>query len=327
MSIVYSITNHKIIDYKNQLNQLGSNRIPFLFVIDFAVEDFYIAPLTELDNDILFSIDGFNNHSYQANYSPIKKIPVSLEQYTLAFEQVIQEIKVGNTYLLNLTFPTLIETNLSLAEIFFSSKAPFKLYFRDKFITFSPERFIKIEHNLIKTYPMKGTIDALVPNAKEKILANEKEQAEHNMVVDLLRNDLSIVAKKVSVDKFRYVNQIIAGSKTLLQVSSEISGVLEQNWHQRIGDILLPLLPAGSISGTPKKNTIKIIKTIESYQRGFFTGVFGYFDGNKLDSAIMIRFIEKFGKQLIYKSGGGITIDSNVEMEYKEMLDKVYIPF
>ncbi len=275
----------------------------------------------------MFSIDGFNNYNYQANYSSIKKNPVSLEIYTLAFERVIQEMKVGNTYMLNLTFPTLIETNLSLAEIFLSSKAPFKLYFRDKFITFSPERFIKIENNLIKTYPMKGTIDASLPNAKETILANEKEQAEHNMVVDLLRNDLSIVAKKVMVDKFRYVNQITAGSKILLQVSSEISGVLEQDWHQKIGDILLPLLPAGSISGTPKKNTIKIIKTVEGYQRGFFTGVFGYFDGNKLDSAIMIRFIEKIGNQLIYKSGGGITIDSKAETEYKEMLDKVYIPF
>ncbi|MFK5969195.1 MAG: aminodeoxychorismate synthase component I, partial [Candidatus Marithrix sp.] len=169
-------------------------------------------------------------------------------------------------------------------------------------------------------------IDALVPNAKQKILANEKEQAEHNMVVDLLRNDLSIVANKVQVDKFRYVNKIIAGSKTLLQVSSEISGTLEYNWQPRIGDILSSLLPAGSISGTPKRTTIEIIKTVEGYQRGFFTGVFGYFDGNKLDSAIMIRFIEKINGQLIYKSGGGITIDSDLETEYQEMLDKVYIP-
>ncbi len=228
--------------------------------------------------------------------------------------------------MLNLTFPTLIKTNLSLSEIFLSSKAQFKLYFKDKFTVFSPERFIKIENNIIKTYPMKGTIDALVPNAKQKILANEKEQAEHNMVVDLLRNDLSIVANQVKVEKFRYVNKIIAGSKTLLQVSSEISGILEYNWQPRIGDILSSLLPAGSISGTPKRTTIEIIKTVEGYQRGFFTGVFGYFDGNKLDSAIMIRFIEKIDDQLIYKSGGGITIDSDLETEYQEMLDKVYIP-
>ncbi|OAD20370.1 para-aminobenzoate synthase component I, partial [Candidatus Thiomargarita nelsonii] len=144
----------------------------------------------------------------------------------------------GNTYLLNLTFPTEIEVNTSLLNIFLSSQAPFKLYFKDQFITFSPERFIKIKDNLIKTYPMKGTIDADILNAHKKILADEKEKAEHVMVVDLLRNDLSIVAKKVSVNKFRYIDKIEAGSKALLQVSSEISGILEKNWSERIGDIL-----------------------------------------------------------------------------------------
>jgi len=233
----------------------------------------------------------------------------------------------GNTYLLNLTFPTEIEIEeTSLLNLFLASQAQFKLYFKDQFITFSPERFIKIENNLIKTYPMKGTIDALIPNAHEKILADEKEKAEHTMVVDLLRNDLSIVAKKVKVNQFRYLDKIKAGPKTLLQVSSEIVGVLDNNWRDRIGDILLPLLPAGSISGAPKIKTLEIINTVEGYKRGFFSGVFGYFDGNQLDSAIMIRFIEKKGKQLIYKSGGGITIDSQITSEYQEMLDKVYIP-
>ncbi|MCK5878109.1 MAG: chorismate-binding protein, partial [Candidatus Marithrix sp.] len=80
--------------------------------------------------------------------------------------------------------------------------------------------------------------------------------------------------------------------------------------------------------GVPKKKTLEIIKTVEGYKRGFFTGIFGYFDGYKLDSAIMIRFIEKQeNNQLIYKSGGGITVDSDLKTEYKEMLDKIYIPY
>jgi para-aminobenzoate synthetase component 1 len=232
----------------------------------------------------------------------------------------------GNTYLLNLTFPTQIEIKTSLLNLFLSSQAPFKLYYKNQFITFSPERFIKIENNLIQTYPMKGTIDAEVPNAHEKILADEKEKAEHTMVVDLLRNDLSMVAKQVNVNKFRYIEKIKAGQKSLLQVSSKITGILENNWHDRIGDILLPLLPAGSISGAPKIQTLKIINQVENYKRGFFSGVFGYFDGKKLDSAIMIRFIENQQGKMIYKSGGGITIDSNPELEYAEMLEKVYIP-
>jgi para-aminobenzoate synthetase component 1 len=173
---------------------------------------------------------------------------------------------------------------------------------------------------------MKGTIDAQIPNADEKILADEKEKAEHTMVVDLLRNDLSMVAKQVRVNQFRYIETIKAGQKSLLQVSSKITGVLENNWQERIGEILLPLLPAGSITGAPKIKTIEIINQIENYQRGFFSGVFGYFDGNKLDSAVMIRFIEQKNGQFIYKSGGGITIDSNPQLEYEEMLEKVYLP-
>ncbi len=319
---------------QHQLNELGRQRVPLLFIIDFDVQNAYIAPLANLDNTIYFSIAGFTNLILPSLISPlgvqpqlIKKKVTSLVQYQQAFNQVIAEMVAGNTYLLNLTFPTeIVIKGADLLNIFYWSQAPFKLYFQDKFISFSPERFIKIENNLITTYPMKGTIDANLPRAQEKILADDKEMAEHTMVVDLLRNDLAIVAKQVRVKRFRYIDSVIAGNKTLLQVSSEISGVLEKNWPDRLGDILLSLLPAGSISGAPKKKTVEIIKAIEGYQRGFFTGIFGYFDGQRLDSAVMIRFIEKYREQLIYKSGGGITIDSDLNREYEEMLAKVYLP-
>jgi para-aminobenzoate synthetase component 1 len=314
---------------KNTLNKLGKQKIPFLFIIDFDVKNYYIAPLDQLDNNIYFNIGNFSNicakKEIDKNYQ-LKKKPINFIKYQLAFEHVIQQMRAGNTYLLNLTFATEIEIDMPLLDIFDASQAPFKLYFKDKFISFSPERFIKIEDNIIKTYPMKGTIDAQIPDAHAKILSSEKEKAEHTMVVDLLRNDLSIIAKKVKVNKFRYIENLKTNQKDLLQVSSEISGELENNWHNKIGDILLPLLPAGSISGTPKRKTLEIIKNVENYNRGFFSGVFGYFDGNTLDSAVMIRFIEKNGNKLIYKSGGGITIDSDAADEYAEMLDKIYIP-
>ncbi len=147
------------------------------------------------------------------------------------------------------------------------------------------------------------------------------------MVVDLLRNDLGIVAKKVKVDKFRYIDKINAGDKELLQVSSKISGHLEKNWNEKIGDIITSLLPAGSITGTPKKKTVEILNKIEKYDRGFYTGIFGVYDGKSLDSAVMIRFIEKnLNGELVYKSGGGITCDSSSKNEYQELLDKIYIP-
>ena len=157
-------------------------------------------------------------------------------------------------------------------------------------------------------------------------MGNKKEMAEHVMVVDLLRNDLSIVAKNVKVEEFRYITEIEAGKKKLLHVSSHISGDLEDDWHSKIGDVLSALLPAGSISGAPKKSTLDIIEKVEGYERGFFSGVFGVYDGKALDSAVMIRFIEKTKNGYMYKSGGGITLDSDVKSEYNELLDKVYLP-
>ena len=315
---------------ETQLNQWGKRRCPFFFIFDFEVNNCYCTPLDHLDNDIFFDLDGFSHliSDFSIKVLPphFEKKAVSLAQYQKAFQRVITEIKQGNTYLLNLTCPTELDIQVSLLEIFISSQAKFKLYFKDQFVTFSPERFIRIQQNLIKTYPMKGTLDASLLHARERILADEKEKAEHTLVVDLLRNDLSMVAKHITVNRFRYIHKIRAGMKELLQVSSEISGLLEERWTERIGSILLTLLPAGSISGAPKKKTLEIIKAVEGYERGFFTGVFGYFDGHQLDSAVMIRFIEKQGTRLVYKSGGGITIDSRLEDEYQEMLDKVYLP-
>ena len=307
------------------LNLYGSKKEPFFFCISFDMTKWEVHNLKDLPKDIKYEIN--DNLEKSTKKSLLEKTPVSKIDYKDKFLKIQNEIENGNTYLTNLTSQTKIKTKLSLLELFENSNAKFKLYFRDKFICFSPERFIKCKDNQISTYPMKGTIDASIPNAQEKILEDIKEKAEHTMVVDLLRNDLSIVSSNVQVKKFRYCETIDAGDKELLQVSSEITGDLENDWQKNIGTIITSILPAGSISGTPKKQTLKIIDKIEEYDRDFFTGIFGIFDGQTLDSAVMIRFIEQNNnKNLIYKSGGGITSDSNIDNEYNEMIDKVYIP-
>ena len=307
------------------LNSLGKKREPFLFVSDFKGQNLEVFSLDKLqDADIEFCID--KNYRYKVHNNFLDKSKSSFDNYKQKFNTIQEHIKNGDTYLLNLTQPTDVKTSLSLTEIYTYANAHYKLRFKDKFVCFSPESFIQIKENKIHTYPMKGTIDANICDAKEKILNNKKEMAEHIMVVDLLRNDLSIVSTNVTVDKFRYIQKIDAGDKELLQVSSHISGILEDDWHERIGDILKSLLPAGSISGTPKKKTIEIIQKVENYNRGYFTGVFGVYDGDSLDSGVMIRFIEKQEDGYIYKSGGGITCDSNINEEYQELQDKIYIP-
>ena len=227
---------------KEKLNKFGFEKEPFLFVISYDFSKFYIEKLSNLSDSIKYQLDNKEESTQNIqNKISLKKFPISFEEYKKKFDILQEEIKSGNSYLLNLTAKTKIKTTLSLDEIYENTKSRFKLRFKnqkDDFVCFSPERFVKIEDNKIFTYPMKGTIDAKFPNAKEKILTNQKEMAEHTMVVDLLRNDLGIIGSNVRVEDFRYIETINAGDKELLQVSSKISANLENNWSEKIGDIL-----------------------------------------------------------------------------------------
>ena len=310
---------------KEQLNFYGEKKEPFFFIINYDTSLYEVIALKDLPDNIKYEIT--ENRNYVKHSHILQKEHQDFTLYQKKFDLLKEEIKNGNTYLSNLTTTTNIKTDLSLQKIYNVANAKFKLLYRDKFVCFSPERFCEIKDNTIYTYPMKGTIDAKIENAKQTILDDKKELAEHTMIVDLLRNDLAIVSKKVKVDKFRYCENIKAGEKELIQVSSKISGELEKSWEKNIGNIITSLLPAGSITGAPKRKTVEVLKQIENYERGYFTGVFGIYDGTKLDSSVMIRFIEQDDKDnFIYKSGGGITSDSEVYKEYQEMCDKVYIP-
>ena len=313
----------------NTINTLGTSRTPFLFILSYDKTKIFAQPLDTLDSDIFYKLEEWRNYPVQKRDKTFTflKDPVSFSLYKKSMEKILEEIRAGNTYLLNLTFATPIQTDLSIKEIFTYARAKFKLYFKGEFICFSPERFVEIENNTIATYPMKGTIDADLPDAEETILNNEKEMAEHIMIVDLMRNDLGIIGSEVKVEKFRYIDKIKAGKKELLQVSSKITAQLPANWHEQIGTLLDKITPAGSITGTPKKKTREIIEDVENYDRGFYTGIFGVYDGERLRSGVIIRFIEAEENRLIYKSGGGITIDSDAESEYEELTDKVYLPF
>jgi len=312
------------------MNEFGLKGRPFLFIIDFEGRNPAIYPLNEIPGDILYDIHGKGNTGKKipGHYKDFtfRKYPVSFREYQDKFNRVMQHLKNGDTYLINLTQPTMVDTDLSLKEIFEIARAPYRLFFRDVFTVFSPETFIKIRDKRIMTFPMKGTIDFSIPDARNILMNDPKEISEHNTIVDLMRNDLSMVAKKVRVDRFRYLDKINTNDKTILQASSEISGNLPPDYPGNIGDILKTLLPAGSISGAPKPKTVDILLETEGYERSYYTGIFGVFDGKNLDSAVMIRYIEKGDKGFVFKSGGGITSQSDPRKEYQELIDKVYVP-
>ena len=283
----------------------------------------------QLPDTVLYDFQSTGNLTVEQGETDIftfRKFPISFEEYNLAFEAVQKQIHAGNSFLANLTFPTRIETNLTLREIFFKSTAKYKILLENEFVCFSPETFITIIDGTISTFPMKGTMKALTPESERKLLTDTKEIAEHNTIVDLLRNDLSMVASNIKVNRFRYIERIRTHEGELLQVSSEITGKLPAGYQAQLGEIIFTLLPAGSITGAPKENTMAIIQEAEKADRGYYTGVCGVFDGNNLNSAVMIRFIENHQGVLRFRSGGGITFLSNAHTEYDELKDKVYVP-
>ena len=312
------------------MDELSERKEPFFFLIDFLMDEVRIFTKNEIKN-ITLSIDFPNVTNVDNEHATIpnfkwKSFPETLEDYQKGFDIVQENLKKGNSYLTNYTRKTEIETNLTLEDIFKFSKAKYKILVPDEFVCFSPETFIEIIDNKLFTHPMKGTIDAEIEDA-ENILKNDpKEKAEHYTVVDLLRNDLSMVANNVRVKDFQRIDFIKTKQKNLLAMSSEIEGEIKPEFQNKIGSILQKLLPAGSILGAPKPKTLEIILEAEKYDRGFYTGIAGYFDGKNLDSCVMIRFIEKENGKLFFKSGGGITHQSDLTSEYEEMKNKIYVP-
>lgn len=314
-----------------RMNDLAGCRKPFLFVIDYTQQCSLIEEVDRIDPLFLrYDFNGVSNWNTPSE-SYNKRIdwaaaPMSLKKYQQAFDIVKRNILLGNSYLVNLTCKIPVKTNLTLETVFHYSNALYKLWLKDRLVCFSPEIFVRIEKGEIRSFPMKGTIDATLPDAERRLMDDPKEAAEHATIVDLIRNDLSMVAEQVRVVRYRYCDRLETNKGPIFQTSSEIAGILPSDYPSHMGDILFRLLPAGSITGAPKSKTMAIIEEAEDFRRGFYTGVMGYCDGETLDSAVMIRFLEQEGEQLCYKAGGGITSKSDLQSEYEEMIQKVYVP-
>ena len=364
----------------DKINRLASQDEPFLFVINYQGDKAFIRLLSDIPpEECLFDFEGRRNFSHVRKETLKEEIPEVTWQiepplykdYEQSFGIVKSNIMGGNSYLTNLTCKVPVNCNLSLEDIFYRAKGKYKLLLRntrtqaeDKahlkeeaqnkahlkeenideilnpFVCFSPETFIRIKGGRIYSYPMKGTLDASLPDAEKLLMEDRKEAAEHATIVDLIRNDLSRVAEDVRVDKYRYIDVLHTNKGDILQTSSEISGRLPEDYRNHLGEILDAQLPAGSITGAPKDKTMQIIQEAEGYDRGFYTGIMGIYDQGELNSAVMIRFIEEevfpskteeeknseASRKLYFKAGGGITSKSDCRKEYEEVIQKIYLP-
>lgn len=320
-----------------ELSRLAVADVPFFFLVDYAMRRSLVVPIASADPALLrFDINGLTNETtlvakafsaISDNHKPRWHVyPPTPADYRHRFDIVHRALHRGDSFLTNLTCRFPIETDLSPADIYAGACAPYRIWLRDSFVCFSPEPFVRIADNVVSSFPMKGTIRADIPDAEARLMADAKEAAEHATIVDLIRNDLSLVASCVRVRRYRYVERLTTNEADLLQTSSEICGMLPTDWRCRFGEILFAQLPAGSVTGAPKDSTLRTIAAAEGYDRGFYTGVAGCYVDGRVDSCVLIRFIDVENGRIFYKAGGGITAMSRPDDEYREVIAKAYVP-
>ena len=188
----------------------------------------------------------------------------------------------------------------------------------------SPETLVKLENGTLHTFPLAGTRprgrDETEDKALEKeLLTDEKELAEHNMLVDLGRNDLGKISRfgTVKVEKLHSVERF----SHVMHIGSSVSGKIKEEYDAL--DAIEAVLPAGTLSGAPKIRACQLIGELENNKRGIYGGAVGYIDfAGNMDTCIAIRMAYKKNGKVFVRSGAGIVADSVPEREYEECLNK-----
>jgi anthranilate/para-aminobenzoate synthase component I len=252
------------------------------------------------------------------------------EDYLRAVERVREYIRAGDTYQVNLSQRLEVEPRLSALELYevLSTVSPvhFASYLElDGFevVSASPERLVRVEDGMALTRPIAGTRRKGTPeeNARfvHELRTNEKERAEHAMLVDLERNDLGRVCAYGSVQVTKLME--ITEYAHVIHIESEVVGRLAPGMEPL--DVVAAVFPGGTITGVPKIRTMQIITELEPHARGLYTGSLGYvsFTG-ELDLNIVIRTVVLTGGRAHVQVGAGIVHDSEPRREYQETLHK-----
>nr|WP_299203279.1 anthranilate synthase component I family protein [uncultured Brumimicrobium sp.] len=260
---------------------------------------------------------------------------LSRESYISTIDELQGEIQMGNIYEVTFCQEFYAENcKISPLPTYFAlnniTKATFSCFVEWEgryLLSASPERFLKREGHRLITQPIKGTAKRGTTPVKDErlkteLLASEKERAENVMIVDLVRNDLSRIAERNSVQ----VDELfgVYTFETVHQLISTVSATI--NEEVSVLEILKALFPMGSMTGAPKISAMNLIEKHETFKRGLYSGSVGYFKPNgDFDFNVIIRSIlynEKL-KNISCPVGGAITLKSSPEMEYEECMIKV----
>ena len=246
-------------------------------------------------------------------------------------EKAKDYIKEGDIFQVVLSNPLRAKAQGSLFDSYrilrTTNPSPYMFYFSSDSIEMagaSPETLTKLQNGTLYTYPLagsrpRGKNEREDRELERELLSDEKECAEHNMLVDLGRNDIGKVAKVGSVVVEKYME--VQRYSHIMHIGSCVRGEIREDLDAL--DAISSILPAGTLSGAPKIRACEIINELEKSPRGIYGGAIGYLDfSGNMDSCIAIRLVYKKGDELIVRSGAGIVADSIGEIEYKECLNK-----
>ncbi len=256
---------------------------------------------------------------------------VTREKYGAAFSKVMNDIRAGEYYQMNLTYQLRAESTCSPRELFThllrANPAPSASFLEHRdtaVVSVSPERFVTIHGRTITTRPIKGTRPRGSAPSKDKAMAKEllrsdKEAAELNMITDLLRNDIGKVSETGSVKVLEH--RALQKNPSVWHTYSVVQGKLLPELHPF--DAFLSMFPGGSVTGCPKVAAMKRIDALEAQSRGVYCGsMFMLSDGGAFDSSILIRTVVAHTNSLSLGVGGGIVADSRAAQEWDETLKK-----
>ncbi len=261
---------------------------------------------------------------------------ISKKEYAWAFNKIQQHIQLGDIYEINYcqTFSSKKEINpiSTFIQLNEKSKAPFSSFLKIEgqyILSFSPERFLQKKGKSIISQPIKGTRPRGKTKEEDLLMINDlkssqKDRSENIMIVDLVRNDLSIIAEPttVNVDELMAIKSFEGVHQMISTISCKIDDKIS------FEDIIKATFPMGSMTGAPKRKAMQLINKYESEPRNGFSGSIGYINpAGDFDFNVLIRSIiyNANYKQVKVPVGGAITIRSEMEDEYQECLDKIAI--
>ncbi|MDD3224854.1 MAG: anthranilate synthase component I [Clostridium sp.] len=300
--------------FKDDKEDFKSIKEKLINLRDEITEDFKIHPLMEVDK----------NKKFESN--------ITKQQFTNIVEKAKQFIKAGDIFQVVLSQRLKFKLNCDPFDVYrrlrSKNPSPYLFYFdfeeNFKVAGSSPESLVSVIGDTVTTNPIAGTR----PRGKNKeddekleneLIKDEKERAEHLMLVDLGRNDIGKISEfgSVKIDKLMEIQKY----SHVMHIASKVSGKLKSGFSSF--DALSSCLPVGTVSGAPKVRAMEIIDELENTKRGIYAGAVGYFSYNKnMDTCIAIRTMVFKDDFCYVQSGAGIVYDSNPENEYIETLNK-----